>query len=84
MVSGLHRLAGLAALALGAMLAAGAAAAADSGIDRSAMDAGVRAQDDLYRRANGAWLTRTEFPADKSYIGVSADMDDATRWSCAA
>jgi putative endopeptidase len=78
-VSDLHRLAGFAALALGALLAAGAATAADSGIDRSAMDAGVRAQDDLYRRANGAWLKRTEFPADKSYIGVSADMDDATR-----
>jgi putative endopeptidase len=77
--SGVRRRAGWAAVALGAMLAAGVAAAASSGIDRSAIDAGVRPQDDLYRRANGAWLKATDVPADKSYIGVSADMDDTVR-----
>jgi putative endopeptidase len=70
----------LAGVVLGVMLvASGAAAAGRSGIDRSALDASVRAQDDLFLHANGTWLRKTDFPADKSYIGVSSEMDDATR-----
>lgn len=40
-----------------------------SGIDRSTFDPSVRAQDDLFRHVNGAWLARTEIPADHSVYG---------------
>lgn len=35
-----------------------------SGIDLADLDPGVRAQDDLYRHANGGWLARTAIPAE--------------------
>lgn len=41
-----------------------------SGIDLSAADKGVRPKDDLFRHVNGAWLARTEIPADKSSYGA--------------
>jgi putative endopeptidase len=37
-----------------------------SGIDTQYFDNRVRAQDDLYRHANGKWLDRTVIPHDKS------------------
>ncbi|UCR88206.1 M13 family metallopeptidase [Mycetocola spongiae] len=40
-----------------------------SGIAVSDLDRAVRAQDDLYRHVNGAWLERTEIPADKARWG---------------
>jgi putative endopeptidase len=63
----------LAALA-GALLVGGPAFAADppaptSGVDRASFDPSVRPQDDFFRAVNGGWLKRTEFPADKAYIG---------------
>jgi putative endopeptidase len=57
------------------MLAACAAqvAAAEplaSGIDRANFDPSVRFQDDLFRAVNGAWLARTEIPADRADYGA--------------
>jgi predicted metalloendopeptidase len=49
-----------------------AGAAADtlvSGVDRSGFDESVRPQDDFNRWVNGAWIDRTEIPADKTTWG---------------
>ncbi len=63
----------LAALA-SALFLAQTALAADppaltSGVDRASFDPSVRPQDDFFRSVNGGWLKRTEFPADKAYVG---------------
>jgi predicted metalloendopeptidase len=44
-----------------------------SGIDLAAFDKDVRPQDDTFHHVNGAWLKKTEIPADKSSYG-SFDM----------
>ena len=49
---------------------AGATKPTAAGIDRSAFDKGVRPQDDAFKHVNGAWLTKTEIPADKSSYGT--------------
>ena len=41
-----------------------------SGIDLSAFDKGARPQDDAFKHVNGAWLAKTEIPADKSSYGT--------------
>lgn len=38
----------------------------ESGIDLSAIDEQVRAQDDFFKYVNGGWLAKTEIPADRS------------------
>ena len=63
----------LAALA-SALFLAQTAMAADppaptSGVDLASFDLSVRPQDDVFRSVNGGWLKRTEFPADKAYVG---------------
>ena len=50
-----------------------------SGINLSAVDKNVRAQDDFFRHVNGAWLTQTEIPADKSRYGVFNVLYDNTQ-----
>jgi len=50
-----------------------------SGIDRGAMDARVRPQDDFYLNANGRWLKSAVFPPDKAYIGPGEQMQDTTQ-----
>ena len=45
------------------------AADAPHGIDLSAMDRAVKPGDDFYAFANGAWLKRTEIPADQARWG---------------
>jgi len=50
-----------------------------SGIDRSAIDAQVRPQDDFYRHANGRWLKAAVFPPDKAYIGPGEQLHDLTQ-----
>ena len=50
-----------------------------SGIDRSAIDAHVRPQDDFYLNANGRWLKSAVFPPDKAYIGPAEQMQDRTQ-----
>jgi putative endopeptidase len=56
-------------VALSGAAAAQPAAALVAGIDRSAIDTAVRAQDDFFRYANGRWLKDTPIPADRAYIG---------------
>src|SRR5205085_6392643 len=50
-----------------------------SGLDLSGFDRGVRPQDDLYGFTGGAWLARTEIPADRSNYGTFIMLDDQTR-----
>jgi putative endopeptidase len=40
-----------------------------SGIDTADLDPTVRAQDDLFRHANGRWIDSTEIPSDKARYG---------------
>jgi putative endopeptidase len=53
-------------LPIAVLLAFGAQAADQAGINPADFDPAVRAQDDLYLHANGAWIARTEIPADKA------------------
>src|SRR5688572_14646059 len=41
-----------------------------SGLDPAAFDKNVRPQDDLFHHVNGAWLAKTEIPADKASYGA--------------
>lgn len=50
-----------------------------SGIDLTAVDQNVRAQDDFFRHVNGAWLTQTAIPADKSSYGLFNVLYDDTQ-----
>jgi predicted metalloendopeptidase len=50
-----------------------------SGVDRGAIDARVRPQDDFYLNANGRWLKSAVFPPDKAYIGPAEQMQDRTQ-----
>ncbi|OWQ45280.1 peptidase M13 [Roseateles noduli] len=55
------------------------AAPPQSGLDLKGYDKSVRPQDDLFRAANGHWLSTTEIPADKSSYGafhLLADLSD--------
>ena len=36
----------------------------------AAFDTAVRPQDDLFQHVNGAWLAKTEIPADKASYGA--------------
>src|SRR6185436_17462084 len=49
-----------------------------SGVDKSNIDAAVRAQDDLYGHVDGGWVKRTEIPADKAGYGVFIKLRDDT------
>jgi predicted metalloendopeptidase len=40
-----------------------------SGIDLAAMDKSVKPGDDFFAYANGAWVKKTEIPADRSSVG---------------
>ncbi|TFW17093.1 M13 family peptidase [Massilia arenosa] len=56
-----------------AALFVGGAFAADamhSGVDKAAMDASVRAQDDFFRATQGKWLKDVDIPADRSGWGA--------------
>ena len=55
------------------------AAQPQSGLDLKGYDKTVRPQDDLFRAANGHWLSTTEIPADKASYGafhLLADLSD--------
>ena len=47
-----------------------------SGIDRAGADASVRPQDDLFRHVNGAWLAKTQIPAERAYYGSFIQLAD--------
>jgi putative endopeptidase len=49
---------------------AGTPAVVESGLDKAGMDSSVRPQDDLFLAMNGAWVKKTEIPADKSSWGT--------------
>jgi predicted metalloendopeptidase len=49
-----------------------------SGLDIAALDRSVRPQDDLFRYANGTWLTTVEIPADRVSFGAFAALSDKT------
>ncbi len=59
-----------------AAVEAPAAPALTSGLILGNFDKSVRPQDDLYRFVNGAWLARTEIPADKSNYGSFTMLAD--------
>ena len=54
-------------------------AVAKSGIEIENMDSKTRPQDDFYRFVNGAWLDKTEIPADKSTYGSFTALSDKSR-----
>ena len=56
-----------------------AAPALKSGLDLTGFDRNVRPQDDLYRFAVGAWLAKTEIPADRSNYGSFSILDDQSK-----
>ena len=77
-IHGLRRLRAVLApssLALALALTSGAAQAADAppapqaGIQLGNMDRSAKPGDDFYDYANGAWLKRTEIPADRASVG---------------
>jgi putative endopeptidase len=47
-----------------------------SGIERANFDPSVRPQDDLFRAVNGAWLAKTEIPADRAAYGAFTALID--------
>ncbi len=49
------------------------------GLDLSGMDRSVRPGDDFYRYMNGAWVDRTEIPADRSNYGMFTVLDDLSK-----
>ena len=63
-----------------AVIISGAAAAQSpapkSGLDAATFDKAVRPQDDLFRHVNGAWLTKTEIPADRATYGTFVQLDE--------
>ncbi|MBA2670875.1 MAG: M13 family metallopeptidase [Gemmatimonadetes bacterium] len=48
------------------------------GVDTTNFDRSVRPQDDFYRFVNGAWLERTEIPADRSRYGTFDELREAS------
>jgi putative endopeptidase len=50
-----------------------------SGLSLDHMNRDIRPQDDLYGYANGAWMTATEIPADKSNYGSFTALADKAR-----
>lgn len=88
MMTGSFRLAAPAAAALLALVPASAPLAGQAvpgqagaatpaprlGIDTTNFDRSVRPQDDFYRYVNGAWLERTEIPADRSNYGSFTEL----------
>ncbi|MGZ5930881.1 MAG: M13 family metallopeptidase [Rhizomicrobium sp.] len=75
----------LAGLAVATLVSAGTVCAgslaSDSpfgswGFDLTARDASVKPGDDFFGYANGAWLKRTEIPADRSSYGMHAALGE--------
>ncbi len=73
------------AVLIGALLSCAALAAPDSkpqfggwGFDLTAVDKTTKPGDDFFRYANGAWLDRTQIPADKPAYSLRLMMTDTT------
>jgi putative endopeptidase len=50
-----------------------------AGVDSTGFDKSVRPQDDLYKFVNGAWLAKTEIPADRGVYGGFYEAIDHTQ-----
>jgi putative endopeptidase len=48
------------------------------GVDTAGMDRGIKPGDNFFEYANGAWLKRTEIPADRSSYGAGAMLTELT------
>ncbi|MEO8742249.1 MAG: M13 family metallopeptidase N-terminal domain-containing protein, partial [Lysobacteraceae bacterium] len=48
------------------------------GFDLANMDKSIKPGDDFFRYANGAWIDKTEIPADKSAVSLRLAMSDMT------
>jgi putative endopeptidase len=59
--------------------AADAAKPLRAGVEVAGFDKSVRPQDDLYRHVNGAWLAKTEIPADRGVYGGFYEAIDRTQ-----
>ncbi|MBB5017624.1 putative endopeptidase [Chitinivorax tropicus] len=68
----------LTALLLAALWAT-PAAFAQSGVDQAGIDPNTRAQDDLFRAANGNWLATTEIPADRAGWGSFSVLNEQSK-----
>ncbi len=80
----LHRSAGTLVLFMGLLSApltftTAQPASPTSGIDRSAIDASVRPQDDFFRHVGGLWLQSTPIPPDRASISASAELFEKTQ-----
>lgn len=51
---------------------------ANRGLDLAGMDRAVAPGDDFFAYANGAWVKRTEIPADRGSFGVGHEVADLT------
>jgi putative endopeptidase len=74
--SSIALMAGCAAQSGGATNSRGPAAIGSFGIDLSGRDMSVDPGNDFFRYANGAWLDRTEIPADRTNWGTFAILRD--------
>ncbi len=50
-----------------------------AGVDTAGFDKSIRPQDDLYTFVNGAWLAKTEIPADRGVYGGFYEAIDRTQ-----
>jgi putative endopeptidase len=57
-------------------LAGKPSAAVHSGVDKSATDPSVRAQDDLFRHINGKWIATAEIPGEYGLYGSFMQLRD--------
>jgi predicted metalloendopeptidase len=54
------------------------AGVAAGGVDLDGMDRSVKPGDDFFKYANGAWLAKTEIPADRANFGTGAMLVEKT------
>ena len=72
----MFRRVGLAAFLVSAVAGSLLIAQQKSGLDPTAFDKSVRAQDDLFRHVNGGWLAKTEIPAERAVYGTFVQLDE--------
>lgn len=68
----------LLALSLVPALVAAPPKAGPHGLDLAGMDRSVAPGDDFFAHANGAWVKKTEIPADRGSYGVGREVADLT------
>ena len=68
----------IALASLGSASALIAAPPMTSGVDVVGMDHAVKPGDDFFSYANGAWVKRTDIPADRSSTGPTEELEELT------